>query len=132
MRSSRTPSCAIASSRGSLPPWSACRRRTSPARCSGSSPTSSPSRATRRRRSPTTSGSSWMPSRPLRNEAGERLQAKDFAGTLLGFVNDILAKPRAEAPKVADDFWEQFDAEQELEEIRLVRPAAYHALPEAR
>ena len=63
--------------------------------------------------------------------AVDRLRAKDFGGTLLGFVNDILAKPRAPAPTVAFDFWAQFDAAQELEEIRLVRPAAYHALPEA-
>ena len=63
--------------------------------------------------------------------AVDRLRAKDFGGTLLGFVNEILSKPRAAAPKVAFDFWAQFDAEQELEEIRLVRPAAYHALPVA-
>jgi glycosyltransferase involved in cell wall biosynthesis len=62
--------------------------------------------------------------------AVDRLRAKDFAGTLLGFVNDILAGPRAAAPRVAFDFWDQFDAEQELEEIRLIRPAAYHALPQ--
>jgi L-malate glycosyltransferase len=61
--------------------------------------------------------------------AVDRLRSKDFAGTLLGFVNGILAGPRAAEPKVAADFWQQFDAEQELEEIRLVRPAAYHALP---
>jgi hypothetical protein len=63
--------------------------------------------------------------------AVDRLRAKDFAGTLIGFVDDILSKPRAPEPKVAFDFWNQFDAEQELEEIRLVRPAAYHALPPA-
>ena len=62
--------------------------------------------------------------------AVDRLRATDFAGTLLGFVRDILAKPRAPEPKVAFDFWNQFDAAQELEEIRLIRPAAYHALPE--
>jgi glycosyltransferase involved in cell wall biosynthesis len=58
-----------------------------------------------------------------------RLQSKDFAGTLLRFVDDILAKPRAPQPKVTFDFWGQFDAAQELEEIRLFRPALYHALP---
>jgi L-malate glycosyltransferase len=63
--------------------------------------------------------------------AVDRLRARDFAGTLLGFVDQILSKPRAAAPKVAVDFWPQFDAEQELEEIRLIRPAAYHALPES-
>ena len=63
------------------------------------------------------------------NAAVGRLQAKDFAGTLLRFVDDILSKPRAPRPRVAFDFWHQFDAAQELEEIRLHRPAAYQALP---
>jgi glycosyltransferase involved in cell wall biosynthesis len=62
--------------------------------------------------------------------AVDRLRAKDFAGTLLGFVNHILAMPRAPAPRIAADFWQQFDAEQELEEIRMIRPAAFFALPE--
>ena len=53
--------------------------------------------------------------------------ARDFAGTLLGFVDRILAAPRAPAPHVAFDFWAQFDAAQELEELRLYRPAAYQA-----
>jgi glycosyltransferase involved in cell wall biosynthesis len=58
-----------------------------------------------------------------------RLRAKDFAGTLLGFVDDILAKPRAAGPHVTFDFWGQFDAAEELEELRLFRPAIYKALP---
>jgi glycosyltransferase involved in cell wall biosynthesis len=62
-------------------------------------------------------------------EAVRRLQAKDFAGTLTGFVDRILSSPRTGAPKVAFDFWQQFDAAQELEEIRLVRPSAFKALP---
>jgi len=61
--------------------------------------------------------------------AVDRLRSKDFAGTLLAFVDRILAAPRAAAPKVAFDFWGQFDAAQELEELRLYRPAAYQALP---
>jgi L-malate glycosyltransferase len=61
--------------------------------------------------------------------AVERLRAKDFGGMLLGFVDRILACPRAPAPRVAFDFWEQFDAAQELEELRLYRPAIYQALP---
>jgi glycosyltransferase involved in cell wall biosynthesis len=61
--------------------------------------------------------------------AVDRLRAKDFAGTLLGFVNRILAAPRAPRPAVAFDFWHQFDAAQELEELRLYRPAIYKALP---
>jgi glycosyltransferase involved in cell wall biosynthesis len=58
-----------------------------------------------------------------------RLQARDFRGTLLGFVERILASPRAAGPKVAIDFWHQFDAAQALEELRQVRPALYKALP---
>ena len=61
--------------------------------------------------------------------AVDRLRAKDFAGTLLGFVERILSSPRATPPKVAFDFWGQFDAAQELEELRMFRPAAYQALP---
>ena len=63
--------------------------------------------------------------------AVDRLRSRDFAGTLLGFVNTILAAPRARTPKVAFDFWGQFDAAQELEELRLYRPAIYQALPPA-
>ena len=61
--------------------------------------------------------------------AVDRLRSKDFGGTLLRFVDDILARPRAPQPKVTFDFWGQFDAAQELEEIRLFRPALYRALP---
>ena len=64
-------------------------------------------------------------------DAVGRLQSKDFSGTLLRFVERILSSPRADAPKVAFDFWQQFDAAQELEELRRVRPAAFKALPEA-
>lgn len=63
--------------------------------------------------------------------AVKRLMSKDFAGTLLGLVNRVLAAPRAPRPKVAFDFWHQFDAAQELEEMRLYRPAIFKALPEA-
>ena len=62
--------------------------------------------------------------------AVDRLRSKDFAGTLLGFVDRILASPRAAAPHVAFDFWGQFDAAQELEELRMYRPAIYQALPQ--
>jgi glycosyltransferase involved in cell wall biosynthesis len=63
--------------------------------------------------------------------AVNRLRAKDFAGTLLGFVDQILAAPRAPAPRVTFDFWGQFDAAQELEELRMNRPAIFQALPVA-
>jgi L-malate glycosyltransferase len=62
--------------------------------------------------------------------AVRRLQAKDFDGTLLRFVNQILESPRAAPPRVAYDFWQQFDAAEELEELRIYRPSAHQALPE--
>ncbi len=63
--------------------------------------------------------------------AVDRLRSKDFAGTLLGFVDQMLSTPRAPEPHVTFDFWGQFDAAQELEELRLYRPAIYQALPPA-
>jgi glycosyltransferase involved in cell wall biosynthesis len=61
-----------------------------------------------------------------------RLQSKDFAGTLLAYVRAILSHPRAPRPAVTFDFWHQFDAAQELEELRFYRPAIYQALPTGR
>jgi hypothetical protein len=63
-------------------------------------------------------------------DAVTRLRSKDFAGTLLAFIRQILSCPRAPKPRVTFDFWNQFDAAQELEELRLYRPAIYKALPE--
>ena len=63
-------------------------------------------------------------------DAVDRLQAKDFDRTLLGFVEEILSLPRQGAPRVAFDFWQQFDALEQLEEFRRYRPSAYFALPE--
>jgi glycosyltransferase involved in cell wall biosynthesis len=64
--------------------------------------------------------------------AVRRLQAKDFDGTLLGFVEQILAAPRFGVARVAPGFWRQFDALTELEAIRKDRPSALRALPESR
>ena len=61
--------------------------------------------------------------------AVDRLRSRDFAGTLLGFVERMLSSPRADPPHVTFDFWHQFDAAEQLEELRLYRPAAYKALP---
>ena len=58
-------------------------------------------------------------------------RSKDFRGTLLRFVNQILRSPRARRPQVEFDFWQQFDAAEQLEELRLFRPSIYKALPEA-
>ena len=63
--------------------------------------------------------------------AVERLRARDFEGTLLRFVEQILSSSRVGTPRVARDFWSQFDALEELEEVRRYRPSAFKALPEA-
>jgi glycosyltransferase involved in cell wall biosynthesis len=63
-------------------------------------------------------------------EAVDRLRARDFRGTLLRFVDQMLSAPRTGEPKVAFDFWHQFDAAEQLEEIRKFRPSAFKALPE--
>ena len=59
----------------------------------------------------------------------DRLQQKDFSGTLLEFVRRALAAPPRPAPAVAFDFWAQFDQFERLEELRQYRPALFHALP---
>jgi glycosyltransferase involved in cell wall biosynthesis len=58
-----------------------------------------------------------------------RLQQKDFAGTLLGFVDRMRALGPRPAPEVSWDFWPQFDQADRLEELRQFRPALYRALP---
>jgi len=63
--------------------------------------------------------------------AVDRLRSKDFAATLLGFVDAIQAAPRPKPARVDADFWRQFDEMQELEELRLDRPSLYQALPAA-
>lgn len=61
--------------------------------------------------------------------AVERLRAKDFDGTLLRFVDEMLTMPRGGRARVAFDFWAQFDEAEELEALRLYRPSLYKALP---
>jgi len=61
-----------------------------------------------------------------------RLVARDFAGTLLGFVDRIARSPRREPPRVAFDFWDQFDALDRLLELRMFRPAAHKVAIAAR
>jgi glycosyltransferase involved in cell wall biosynthesis len=58
-----------------------------------------------------------------------RLQQRDFAGTLLRFVDQVRALPPRPAPQVTWDFWAQFDQAERLEELRQFRPAVYRALP---
>jgi glycosyltransferase involved in cell wall biosynthesis len=59
----------------------------------------------------------------------ERLQAKDFAATLLRHVDAVLGSPRKPHPPVAFDFWDQVDRAEELDEIKAYRPSAFLALP---
>ena len=61
----------------------------------------------------------------------DRLLAKDFSGTLLGFVERVRSLPPRPAPEVPYDFWAMFDQADRLEELRQFRPAVYRALPAA-
>ncbi|MBE3072816.1 MAG: glycosyltransferase family 4 protein [Acidobacteria bacterium] len=58
-----------------------------------------------------------------------RLRGRDFAGTLLGFVDRVFRSPRRQAHEVAFDFWDQVRAAEQLEELRALRPAYGQALP---
>jgi glycosyltransferase involved in cell wall biosynthesis len=57
-----------------------------------------------------------------------RLEAQDFAGTLMGFVNQVLASPRRPMPAVGVTL-RDLAAMAALQEIRETRPLAYHRLP---
>ncbi len=65
------------------------------------------------------------------DEALDRLRSKDFAGTLLRFVDQVLKSPRKPAPQVAWDFWDQFKLAEELFELQQYRPAIFRGLPES-
>jgi glycosyltransferase involved in cell wall biosynthesis len=58
-----------------------------------------------------------------------RLRQKDFAGTLVRFVEQVREMPTRPAPEVSYDFWPMFDQAERLEELRQFRPAIYRALP---
>jgi L-malate glycosyltransferase len=60
-----------------------------------------------------------------------RLDARDFAGTLLRFVDEVQRRPRVAHPPIAFDFWDQVKRAEDLEEIRMYRPAAFEALPKS-
>jgi glycosyltransferase involved in cell wall biosynthesis len=60
-----------------------------------------------------------------------RLLARDFAGTLLGFVSRAFATTPPEHPGVTFDFWQQVDQADRLEELRRYRPSLHLALPPA-
>ena len=58
-----------------------------------------------------------------------RLLRKDFAGTLLAFVDQVRRAPRVEQPRVTWDFWHQLDRSEELDELQQYRPSAFQARP---
>ena len=61
-----------------------------------------------------------------------RLEARDFDGTLLRFIDQVQRSPRIAHPPVAAGFWDQVAAAEELAEIRLHRPGAFMASPKGR
>jgi hypothetical protein len=61
----------------------------------------------------------------------QRLRARDFAGTLLRFVDEALRRPRRAVAEVSFDFWDQFASYEKLKELQQYRPAVFRALPVA-
>jgi glycosyltransferase involved in cell wall biosynthesis len=59
----------------------------------------------------------------------QRLRGRDFAGTLLRFVEEALGRPRHAAGEVSFDFWDQFASYEKLKELQEYRPAVFRALP---
>ena len=56
-----------------------------------------------------------------------RLEARDFAGIVLRFVEQIAGQPALPPPAVTFDFWDQFSAYERLEELRMYRPGIFKA-----
>jgi glycosyltransferase involved in cell wall biosynthesis len=63
------------------------------------------------------------------NAALDRLRAKDFRATLLGFVDRVLHGPGRPPARVAGDFWRQVELAERLDQARQERPSLYKALP---
>ena len=57
-----------------------------------------------------------------------RLRARDFGGTLLGFVERVRTAPRVPPYRIANDFWSQLERLEQIEELRMFRPSAFRAL----
>ena len=62
----------------------------------------------------------------------DRLEGRNFGRTLLSFMDQVLAAPRRPHPEVAFDFWDQLKRREQLDELRLHRPAAFRTAPEGR
>ena len=58
-----------------------------------------------------------------------RLEAKDFAATLLEHVDTVFASPRKPQPDIAFDFWDQVTQAEAFDELKAHRPSAFLALP---
>jgi L-malate glycosyltransferase len=58
----------------------------------------------------------------------DRLRARDFAGTLLRFVEQALTAPRRSHARVTPDFSDQFRRYETLKELQQYRPAILRAL----
>ncbi len=63
------------------------------------------------------------------DRALRRLLDQNFGTTLLAFVERVAADPHRPAHHVAYDFWQQLSLADQLEELRVYRPALFHALP---
>jgi hypothetical protein len=62
----------------------------------------------------------------------ERLEARDFGGMVLRFVDRVRRQPRLPHPMTSLDFWEQVKVAEDLEDVRSHRPAAFQALAKRR
>ena len=60
-----------------------------------------------------------------------RLRGKDFDGTLMQYVEQVLKAPRKPARPIAWDFWDQVRQAEELYELQQYRPAIFRGLPES-
>jgi glycosyltransferase involved in cell wall biosynthesis len=65
------------------------------------------------------------------DRALERLRARDFGGSLLAFVDEVLATPRQPPHAVTPDFWQQVSTTERIELLRMYRPSLYKGLPAA-
>jgi L-malate glycosyltransferase len=60
-----------------------------------------------------------------------RLLAKDFGGTLLGFVDRVARAPRRQAPEVRPGFWDEVTRAERSEQLRRFRSDVFWAPPAA-
>ena len=78
------------------------------------------------------SGAPGTPSSTASSRRSTGCRPRISTARCCGFVEQILASPRRGSPHVAFDFWQQFDAPKQLEEVRLLPPGGVpSALPEA-